>query len=289
MKITELIALACAVTAGSVAFNMMSRYMDSYRAQYREYMRDQQAIVAPEPTKPKAELATVVTVQRTLTFGYEIRREDLKLAKWPADAVPEGAYRRIEDVFKGEHAPRIKLDVGAGEVLLHSKVNTSHQGSAIAMLLPPGLRAVTIKINEIRGVAGFVRPSDRVDILLTEKSNDNEVKPNLATRVLLQNVLVLGIDQDARVKSDQPRVANSMTVAVALEDAQKLALASTVGFLSLALRHPQQPAIDSTRGVSLADLKLLAKETGGGSSTVQVVRATKSADYTVPQAGGGAR
>jgi pilus assembly protein CpaB len=286
MKITELIALACAVTAGSVAFNMMSRYMDSYRAQYHEYMRNQHAVVEPEPAKPKAELATVVTAQRSLTFGYEIRRQDLKLTKWPADAVPEGAYRSVEDVFKGEHAPRIKIDVGAGEVLLHSKVNASHQGSAISMLLPPGLRAVTIKINEIRGVAGFVRPSDRVDILLTEKSNDNKVKPNLATRVLLQNVLVLGIDQDARVKSDQPRVANSMTVAVSLEDAQKLALASTVGFLSLALRHPQQPAIDSTRGVSLADLTVMAKETGGGSSTVQVVRATKSSDYTVPQFAG---
>lgn len=281
MKLTELIALACAVTAGSVAFNMMSRYMDTYRAQYREHMREQYATVAPEPAKPKAELANVVTVQRSLTFGYGIRREDLKLVKWPADAVPEGAYRSIEDVFKGEHAPRIKIDVGAGEVLLHSKVNTTHQGSAISMLLPPGLRAVTIKINEIRGVAGFVRPSDRVDILLTEKADDK--KANLATRVLLQNVLVLGIDQDATMKSGEPRVANSMTVAVSLEDAQKLALASTVGFLSLALRHPMQPVVDRTRGISLADLQLLAKQETGGNATVMVVRATKSSDYSVPQ------
>ena len=178
MKLTELIAVACAITAGSVAFNMMSRYMDSYRAQYREHMREQYAQVAPEPAKPRAELTTVVTVQRSLTFGYQIQREDLKLTNWPADAVPAGAFRKIEDVFSGEQPPRIKLDVGAGEVLLHSKVNTTHQGSAISMLLPPGLRAVTIKINEIRGVAGFVRPSDRVDILLTEKSRGQR-KANL--------------------------------------------------------------------------------------------------------------
>lgn len=286
MKLTELIALACAVTAGSVAFNMMSRYMDSYRAQYREHMREQYAQVAPEPAKPRAELATVVTAQRSLSFGYQVRRDDLKLTNWPADAVPEGAFRKIEDVFKGEHPPRIKLDVAAGEVLLHSKVNTTHQGSAISMLLPPGLRAVTIKINEIRGVAGFVRPSDRVDILLTEKSDDKQA--NLSTRVLLQNILVLGVDQDARVNSNEPRVANSMTVAVTLEEAQKLALASSVGFLSLALRHPLHPVADRVREISLADLQLIAQKTSdrsGGNSTVQVVRATKSADYLVPRSG----
>lgn len=286
MKLTELIALACAVTAGSVAFNMMSRYMDSYRAQYREHMRDQYAQVAPEPAKPRADLATVVTVQRSLTFGYQIRRDDLKLTKWPAEAVPEGAFRSIDDVFKGEHSPRIKLDVGAGEVLLHSKVNTSHQGSAISMLLPKGLRAVTIKINEIRGVAGFVRPSDRVDILLTEKSDDKEA--NLSTRVLLQNILVLGVDQDTRLNNNQPRVANSMTVAVSLEEAQKLALASTVGFLSLALRHPLQPVVDRIREISLADLHLIAMKgdrNSNGNSNVQVVRATKAADYLVPRTG----
>jgi pilus assembly protein CpaB len=283
MKLTELIAVACAITAGSVAFNMMSRYMDSYRAQYREHMRDQYAQVAPEPAKPRAELTTVVTAQRSLTFGYQIRREDLKHTNWPADAVPEGAFRKIEDVFSGEQPPRVKLDVGAGEVLLHSKVNTTHQGSAISMLLPPGLRAVTIKINEIRGVAGFVRPSDRVDILLTEKSDNQDA--NLSTRVLLQNILVLGVDQDARLKNDQPRVANSMTVAVSLEEAQKLALASSVGFLSLALRHPLQPMVDRIREISLADLKLRAEKSsgGGGNSTIQVVRATKTADYTVPR------
>src|SRR3546814_9365193 len=102
------------------------------------------------------------------------------------------------------------------------------------------MRAVTIRVNDVAGVAGFVLPGDRVDVLLTRDRTGGEggnVANNLITDVLLQNVKVLGIDQDANQEKDKPSVAKAVTLEVSPQQAQKLALASQLGSLALMLRN----------------------------------------------------
>src|SRR3546814_18636931 len=107
------------------------------------------------------------------------------------------------------------------------------------------MRAVTIRVNDVAGVAGFVLPGDRVDVLLTRDRTGGEggnVANNLTTDVLLQNVKVLGIDQDANQEKDQPSVAKALTLEVSQQTAQQLAMASPLGSLALLLRPPGDDA-----------------------------------------------
>jgi pilus assembly protein CpaB len=117
------------------------------------------------------------------------------------------------------------------------------------------MRAVTIRVNDVNGVAGFVLPGDRVDVLLTREENQASRTKNPITDILLQNVKVLGIDQKANDNEEQPKVVRAVTLEVEPFDAQKLALAVTVGSLALALRHEANADADYTRTVRVSDLK----------------------------------
>jgi len=112
-----------------------------------------------------------------------------------------------------------------------------------------GMRAVSIAVNDVVGVAGFVLPGDRVDIMLTRKVGDTQVN-----EVFMQGVMVLGINQTANQQNDQPIVGRTATVEVTPEQAQKLVLAQTVGTLSFALRSIETAGTIPTRPITEADL-----------------------------------
>jgi pilus assembly protein CpaB len=148
--------------------------------------------------------------------------------------------------------------------------------------LQDGMKAVTIRVNDVEGVAGFVLPGDRVDVMLTRQQD----KIVAASDVVLQNVRVLAVDQIADERADKPSVAKAVTLEVEVASAQKLALAATVGTLSLALRKAGESTALNTRRITLSDLSK-GKVSDERFSTVSVVRGGVRMEYSVPIEGDG--
>ncbi len=193
-----------------------------------------------EKAGPKIEFNRIVVASEPMSFGTKIESAKLAEIPWPEDAMPEGAFKSIEEVFeKGERvavAPMVK-----NEPVLLSKLSGPDGKAALSNLLEPGMRAVSIKIDEIVGVGGFITPGDRVDVVLTRESESatgNKASENLGTQVVLENVKVLSVGQDADETSADPQLVGSATLEVSVEGARKIALARSVGSLTLTLRSP---------------------------------------------------
>jgi pilus assembly protein CpaB len=236
--------------------------------------------------------ASIVVAKSNLDFGNHISMADLQLVKWPADSLPAGAFSRLEDVA-GPGQDRVVLrPLEANEPILVSKISGSGGKASLSTVIDKDMRAVTIHVNDATGVAGFVTPGDRVDILLTRDDNNN--KDSSKTDMLLQNVLVRGIDQEANERKEKPTVVKAVTVEVTPADAQKLTLGSNIGTLSLALRNFSSAEEVSLRQISVHDLlpdaTPPAKEAPAPrpvvSPHIEIVRGVESSSYAVTHEGG---
>ena len=268
MQFKRLIIFTYAITAAGLAMGLASNYTRAVDQYYN------QAFKTPAPVERMLPATTtIVTAMRPLPAGHKLSRADFELAKWPVDSVPRGAFRSIDDVLSAGGERIVQTAMVAGEVLLRDKLAAPGSGSALSMMLPRDMRAVTIQINEVLGVGGFVRPNDHVDILLTELSTEGTAAkaPPRATRVILQNVKVLAMGQEIAASRNAATVAKSATVAVTLEGAQKLALATTIGRISFALRNPLQKVAERQREISLKDLQPVAGAPTQTSGKMEVV------------------
>jgi len=201
-----------------------------------------------------APMAKVIAAKTLLSYGDRITPANLQLLDYPLQSVPEGAFSTIEDIAgPGEERVALRTMV-PGELVLATKISGKGGRATLSTLIDKGMRAITIAVNDVKGVAGFIQVSDRVDVLLTRNDHSQ-------TDVLLQNVKVLGIDQQAGSddKKDKPAVAKAVTLEVSTEDAQKLTLGSSIGSLSLALRNFSSPDAVTTRSLSVDDLLPMAK------------------------------
>lgn len=250
---------------------------------------EQPAVVAT--SAPAMETVDIVVAKTPLYFGNKIGPEHLRLAKWPADAVPPGTFNSINAVLSEEGGRVALRAIEMNEPVLVSKVSGKGGRLSLSGLIDGEMRAATIRVNDIVGVGGFVLPGDRVDVMLTrdlEGKTDQKIND-----ILLQNIRVLGIDQDANEAKDQPTVARSVTLEVTAKQAQKLHLAQQVGALSLALRNLSHTEPDSTQRITVADLrygeansvekKPVARPVyrGPTNTTVRVYRALDSQSYRV--------
>ena len=238
-----------------------------------------QARNAPKPTQVASQ--TVVVAKQPLRFGTELNASMLHEAPWPSDALPAGAFAKISDVMSGGR--RVVLAaIEANEPVLALKITGAGQRATLSALVKPGMKAVTIRVNDVEGVGGFVLPGDHVDVVLTRQLE----KGSATTQVVLQNTRVLAVDQVADDRAAKATVAKSVTLEVDTIEAQKLWLASSVGSLSLLLRKAGETAETKTRKVTLNDLG--TNEPAGDKSattTVVVTRASAKQDYTVPVEG----
>ncbi len=225
----------------------------------RDWLRNQ----TPEPTvaaaEPAFKLTTIVVAKRPLNFGDTLTNEYLSEVNWPADNFPQGAFRSIDELVgagaNGENRVALRA-IQVNEPVLRTKITGFGGKATLSTILEKDMRAVTIRVNDVNGVAGFVLPGDRVDVLLTrDEGGGSRNNANLITDILLQNQKVLGIDQKANDDEDKPKVARAVTLEVTPRDAQKLALASQVGSLSLALRNQTNVDPETTRTVRVKDLK----------------------------------
>ena len=223
-------------------------------------------------------MQTVVVAKQPLRFGTELTQSMLQELPWPANSVPAGAFAKISDVLS--HGRRVVLAaIEPNEPVLALKITGPGQRATLSALVKPGMKAVTIRVNDVEGVGGFVLPGDRVDVVLTRQID----KGQASTEVVLQNTRVLAVDQSADERTAKAAVAKSVTLEVTTVEAQKVWLASSVGSLSLLLRKAGETGETQTRKITLNDLGSNdAPAEKGGTTTIVVTRASAKQNYTVP-------
>jgi pilus assembly protein CpaB len=201
-------------------------------------------VVSVAAPLPKVEFKTIVVAQAPLRYGMELARPQLAEIPWPQDSLPQGAFPTIDKLLAD--GTRVVLSpIEVNEPVLLTKLSGPNGRATLSNLLSPGMRAVTIRTDEIAGVGGFVTPGDRVDVVLTRDAGDiQEVSKNaqgaagstVTSEIVVSDAKVLSVGQGADERKTEPQVANSVTIEVTNEGAQKVALARTVGTLSLSLR-----------------------------------------------------
>lgn len=198
---------------------------------------------------------TIVVAAQPLRFGDTLTADNVRAIPWSAGAVPAGAFHTVKDLLASDKGERQAITaVEANEPILSWKITGPGQRATLSAVLEKGMKAVSIRVNDIVGVAGFVLPGDRVDILMTRSSRDDKGADRAFVDVLLQNIKVLAVDQTADDRKDKPTVARAVTVEVTTADAQKLTLAAQVAQLSLALRQAANDRGEVTQRVTLSDL-----------------------------------
>ena len=196
------------------------------------------------PTRP------VVVAAADLDVGAELRREDIRIIDWPANGVPANAISDPKEVI----GRGIVLPVIQNEPILPNKLASAEAGSGLPPAIPPGLRAVSVRVNEVIGVAGYVLPGTRVDVVATvSPSGSNQ---DMTSKVILTNVQVLaaGTKIERDTDRNKPMPVSVVTLLVNPEEAERLTLASTEGKIQLALRNPLDTTMPLTQGIRQAAL-----------------------------------
>jgi len=235
-----------------------------------------------EAQKKPTDASTIVVAGRALRFGNELSKVALREMPWPSDSLPAGAFAKVDELLST--GKRVALtSIEANEPILASKITGAGQRATLSAVLNDGMRAVTIRVNDVEGVAGFVLPGDHVDVVLTRQGE----RGNASNDVVLQDVKILAIDQLADQRAEKPSVVKAVTLEVDTVGAQKLALARTVGTMSLLLRKAGETAAQNTRRVTAGELGKTGQPDPKDMrfTTVGVTRASKKSLYSVPVEG----
>ena len=205
---------------------------------------------APAPLEAAVISArTAVVASRDLPAGSIIRREDVKTVNWPGSAVPQGfATEAGEVIGRG-----LITEVRENEPLLEWKLAQREAGGGLSITIPEGMRAVSVRVDEVVGVAGFVLPGTRVDVLVTVVPSSDRMQS--ITRTILTNVRTLAADQRYQQEIEgEPQYVTVVTLLVTPEQAEILTLAATEGRIQLALRNTLDSGEVSTPGRRIASL-----------------------------------
>jgi pilus assembly protein CpaB len=233
------------------------------------YLREQATpLMSSEPRK-----TSVVLAARSMPIGAVITEQDVKVVGWPGDAVPSGYIGSIKDAI----GRGVITAVSENEPLLASKVSTPDQGGGLPIIIKDGMRAMSVRVDEVIGVAGFVLPGTHVDVLLTLDKAEN--RPQSLTRTILQNVQVLAAGQQVqRDKEGKPQTVTVVTLLLTLEDAELMVLAGKEGRIQLALRN----TLD-TLSVATAGAKADQLAPGSGAPRPRAASANRVAPVVAPR------
>jgi pilus assembly protein CpaB len=261
------------MTAFAVLFGLLAVFIAQSWLNNQAEMRMKNLEAQNKPTTTR----TIVVAAKPLRFGTELTAPLLREIPWSQDAVPTGAFTSVSQLLAG--GKRVVLSaIEQNEPVLALKVTGAGQRATLSSLVGDGMKAVTIRVNDVEGVGGFVLPGDRVDVVMTRQIDKTEA----STEVVLQNARVLAIDQSADERSDKPTVAKAVTLEVATAAAQRLWLASSVGSLSLLLRKAGETTAESTRRVTLSDLNGTLDGKDTDTRKIVVTRGTTKQEYSVP-------
>ena len=235
MSRQTLIALGGAIVLGLIAVFIANSYLNG--AQKRAY--------AGATTK-------VAVATSPLGYGTVITPDKVRFVEFPNTSIPPGSFTTAQQLLPPGKKRVALVPIAVNEPILKDKISAEGEGASISALLPDGMRAATVRINDVSGVAGFIQPNDHVDVLITRTlgGNDSEV-----TDVLLQNIRIIAMGVHAKDADGKPIPARTATLEVAPLDAQKLALGEAAGSLSLVLRKPGEPSNPVVETVSMNDLR----------------------------------
>ncbi|MBU1275880.1 MAG: Flp pilus assembly protein CpaB [Proteobacteria bacterium] len=199
----------------------------------------------------KLNLAPVVVASRVLPAGQQLTAKDLAVQAWPVSALPPGRFGQSKQVMgRVLKGPMVK-----GEVVLAGKLAPEGAAGGLSAVVPPGSRAMTVKVDEVIGVGGFVQPGDRVDVLVTLAGGSFRNDP--VSRTVLEDINVLTVGEKIQ-RDDQGRGRTNKVKVVTLQlkpgQAERLALASNEGRVVLALRNQTDREPSQGGGVSLSAL-----------------------------------
>jgi pilus assembly protein CpaB len=273
---STIVMVAFAVVFGLLAVFIAQAWLNG---QAERRLRSLEAQKKPVTTN------TLVVASQRLPFGVELGREHLREVPWPAEAMPQGAFATINDLLSA--GKRVVLaPVEANEPVLAIKVTGPGQRATLSAIVGEGMKAVSVRVNDVEGVGGFVLPGDRVDVVLTRQLE----KGNATTEVVLQNARVLAVDQSADDRASKAAVAKAVTLEVDTVGAQKIWLAASVGSLSLLLRKAGEVSAEPTRRVTLDDLskpERILPQKNQSVTSVSVQRGGQRQSYEVPVEGAG--
>src|ERR1022692_463421 len=192
--------------------------------------------------------ADVIVALDDIQVGARIEDHDIRIARFPVSGLPAGAYGRKSQVL----GRGVIIPIARGEFILPSKLAPENAGAGLPSLIPPGMRAVSVRVNEVVSVAGFVGPGTRVDVLLTGTPNGSSESQ---TTTVLQNVAVIASGHTLeRNASGEAQSTPVITLLASPEDAERLTLASSEGKIQLSLRNPldtHQDAVDAANARGL--------------------------------------
>jgi pilus assembly protein CpaB len=187
----------------------------------------------------------VVVAAVNLQLGAELRPEDLRIVEWPANAVPAQAFGSADQVV----GRGLIQGVVENELILPTKLAPKEAGAGLPPVIPAGMRALSVRVNDVVGVAGYVLPGTRVDVVATV--NPTTQQPDVTSKVILTNVLVLasGTKIERDTEGGKPLAVSVVTLLVDPIEAERLTLASTEGKIQLALRNPLDQTAPTTPGI----------------------------------------
>ena len=235
----------------------------------------------------------IVVASRTLMFGEAISSGDIVEAPWSGSELPEGSFSSISDIIKDGNPQRYALtNIPKSSPIVSSQITEPGQKASLASMISDGKTAVTVRVDDVRGVAGFIMPGDRVDVALTRIDTSTHEG---YVDTILRGMKVLAIDQIAKERQDTAQVAKSVTLEATSIEAEKLRLASEVGTLSLNLRNTRDSASQQIERITTADLsaaesprkKTLDKESEDTKpsirrpSTIRIIKGSDVAEATV--------
>jgi pilus assembly protein CpaB len=181
-----------------------------------------------------------------IPMGATLKPDMVKLSPWPQAARPEGAFSDPQAV-----RDRVILtDIQKGEPLMARRLAPEGSKGGLTAIVPPGKRAITVRVNDVIGVAGFALPGTYVDVMVNTEYGHGNSQQEAISKIVLERILVLAVAQDVERDATKPQVTNAVTLEVTPEQAEVLDLARSVGSLSLVLRNQTESQTASTTGVT---------------------------------------
>ena len=220
----------------------------------------------------QASMATqqVVVASRDLDLGTALEPAMLDVVRWPTSSIPPGSIGDLKTL----EARVVKVSLQRGEPVLEGKLTPVGTTGGLSAVIGDGKRAITVKVNEVVGVAGFALPGNYVDVLV----NIRDERDSSISKIILEHILVLAVAQEKNRDETKPKVVNAVTLEASPEQAEKLDLARSIGTLSLVLRNQIDRAPVETEGVRKADLiQVAAVKAPAARPEVKPVRRTNSA------------
>jgi pilus assembly protein CpaB len=200
-------------------------------------------------SQPGGNSGHIVVAASDISLGQRLTPEMFKLAEWPVDSVPKGAFTDPQKL--GGRV--LKSNLLMGEPVSEVKLAPSGTLGGLSALITEGKRAITVRVNDVIGVAGFALPGNYVDIIVStqkDAASGSDVREQNISKIVLERILVLAVAQEVNRDETKPKVVNAVTLEVTPEQAEKLDLARSVGTLSLALRNQVDPQSAATVGAT---------------------------------------